>query len=48
MSTVGFIGLGNMGRPMAINLSRKGFHVAAFDVVRSHVDALAKAGARGP
>jgi len=46
MSTVGFIGLGNMGRPMAINLSRKGFHVAAFDVVRSQVDALAKAGAR--
>ena len=27
METVGFIGLGRMGRPMAINLCRKGFRL---------------------
>lgn len=32
MERVGFIGLGNMGRPMASNLHQKGFHVLAFDV----------------
>ncbi len=32
MERLGFIGLGNMGRPMASNLHRKGFHVLAFDV----------------
>ena len=30
--TVGFIGLGNMGRPMASNLARKGFPLVVFDV----------------
>jgi 3-hydroxyisobutyrate dehydrogenase-like beta-hydroxyacid dehydrogenase len=29
---IGFIGLGNMGFPMAINLSKKGYEVYAFDV----------------
>ena len=29
---VGFIGLGNMGFPMAINLSKKGYEVLASDV----------------
>src|SRR5687767_8540590 len=32
MERIGFIGLGNMGRPMASNLHRKGFHVLAYDV----------------
>ena len=32
MERIGFIGLGNMGRPMAANLHRKGFHVVAYDV----------------
>lgn len=32
MDRLGFIGLGNMGRPMASNLHRKGFHVLAYDV----------------
>ncbi|MEO6222757.1 MAG: NAD(P)-binding domain-containing protein [Vicinamibacterales bacterium] len=32
MDRVGFIGLGNMGRPMASNLHRQGFHVLAYDV----------------
>ena len=32
MPTVGFIGLGNMGGPMAANLAKAGFAVAAFDL----------------
>jgi 4-hydroxybutyrate dehydrogenase/sulfolactaldehyde 3-reductase len=32
MDRIGFIGVGNMGRPMASNLHRKGFHVLAYDV----------------
>jgi 4-hydroxybutyrate dehydrogenase/sulfolactaldehyde 3-reductase len=32
MERIGFIGLGNMGRPMAANLHRKGFHVLGYDV----------------
>ncbi|MFI5178063.1 MAG: NAD(P)-dependent oxidoreductase [Vicinamibacterales bacterium] len=43
--TIGFIGLGNMGRPMASNLVRKGFHVRAHDVVRDRVRALEALGA---
>ena len=33
MTTVGFIGLGNMGAPMAVNLAKAGYDVLAFDVV---------------
>ena len=29
---VGFVGLGNMGFPMAINLANKGHEVYAFDI----------------
>ncbi len=32
MATVGFIGLGNMGGPMAINLAKAGHTVKAFDL----------------
>ena len=31
MTTIGFIGLGNMGRPMADNLVAAGFHLICFD-----------------
>ncbi len=31
MTTVAFIGLGNMGGPMAANLAKVGFKVRAFD-----------------
>ncbi len=31
-ANIGFIGLGNMGLPMAANLVKKGFHVQAFDL----------------
>lgn len=30
--TIGFIGLGRMGRPMASNLCRKGFHLVVNDI----------------
>lgn len=39
MSRVGFIGLGNMGGPMAANLVRAGYHVTGFDVVQAGMDA---------
>lgn len=29
---VGFVGLGNMGFPMAVNLARKGHEVYAYDI----------------
>src|SRR5229473_523891 len=35
MARIGFIGLGNMGLPMAANLVKAGHQVAGFDVVRS-------------
>jgi 2-hydroxy-3-oxopropionate reductase len=44
--TVGFIGLGTMGREMARNLLQAGFRVQANDVVQSAVDDLVGLGAR--
>jgi 3-hydroxyisobutyrate dehydrogenase len=44
MARIGFIGLGNMGVPMAANLVRKGHAVQGFDLV---ADNLAKAEAMG-
>ena len=43
--TVAFIGLGTMGRPMALNILRRGFSVRAFDILPEAVEALAAAGA---
>jgi len=43
---VGFIGLGNMGLPMARNLLQAGHRLAGFDVVAAHTEAAAAAGAR--
>ena len=39
MTTIAFIGLGNMGGPMAGNLVRAGHAVAGFDLVRASLDA---------
>ena len=47
MDRVGFIGLGRMGRPMASNLARKGFGLAAYDINPRAVAALTALGARG-
>ena len=44
MTTVGFIGLGAMGLPMAKNLAAHGFTVRGFDMRPTAVDALAQAG----
>jgi len=44
--TIGFIGLGNMGRPMAANLVRKGEDVIVCDINPAPVRALADLGAR--
>ena len=45
MERIGFIGLGNMGRPMASNLHRKGFHVLAYDINPTATAMLEKTGA---
>jgi 3-hydroxyisobutyrate dehydrogenase len=42
---IAFIGLGNMGGPMARNLLKGGHELTVFDVVRKNVDALTAAGA---
>ncbi len=44
MAKIGFIGLGNMGQPMAHNLIKAGHAVSGFDVNRDAVDKLAAAG----
>jgi 3-hydroxyisobutyrate dehydrogenase len=43
--TVGFIGLGNMGRPMALNLARRGFSLLVHDIDSSKLTPLAERGA---
>ncbi|MBM3533760.1 MAG: NAD(P)-dependent oxidoreductase [Alphaproteobacteria bacterium] len=43
---VGFIGLGNMGGPMAANLARKGFALTVFDTRPAQAARLAALGAR--
>ncbi|MDR8523168.1 MULTISPECIES: 3-hydroxyisobutyrate dehydrogenase [Shewanella] len=45
MSTVAFIGLGNMGGPMAANLIKAGFTVKVFDLVPAAMQTLAEQGA---
>jgi len=44
MARIGFIGLGNMGLPMALNLVKAGHQVEGFDVNGSAVDALVAEG----
>jgi 2-hydroxy-3-oxopropionate reductase len=46
MAVVGFVGLGVMGRSMALNLVKAGHEVVAHDVRRSAVDELGAAGAK--
>jgi len=45
IKNIGFIGLGNMGGPMARNLLKAGYRVKAFDVLSSALEAVAAAGA---
>lgn len=46
MSTIGFIGLGRMGRPMASNLQTKGFQLIVYDVAPEPMQTLVGLGAR--
>ena len=46
MQTVGFIGLGNLGTPMAQNIQRAGFPMAVYDVREGATRALLEGGAR--
>jgi 3-hydroxyisobutyrate dehydrogenase len=41
---IGFIGLGNMGLPMALNLLKAGHQVIGFDLVKSQLEVFARAG----
>ncbi len=45
MAAIAFIGLGNMGMPMARNLLRAGHQVVGYDVAGSALEAAAQAGA---
>jgi len=42
---IGFIGLGIMGKPMAKNLLKAGYHLKVYDIVPSPVDEVVAAGA---
>jgi 3-hydroxyisobutyrate dehydrogenase len=44
MASIGFIGLGNMGLPMAQNLIKAGHAVQGFDLSKAQADALAASG----
>ena len=45
MAVIGFIGLGQMGRPMSLNLLKGGHTLRVFDINQAAVDSLARAGA---
>ena len=46
MTAIGFIGLGNMGAPMAANLVKAGHQVRGFDIVAGRAEALRTKGGR--
>src|SRR6516225_4291288 len=46
MTTIGFIGLGNMGAPMAANLITAGHQVSGFDIVAGRAEKLRTRGGR--
>jgi 3-hydroxyisobutyrate dehydrogenase len=46
-ASVGFIGLGNMGNPMALNVLKGGFPMTVFDIDPKTMKNLVEAGARG-
>ncbi len=46
MAAIGFVGLGNMGLPMALNLVRAGHAVAGYDLAEAPRAALVQAGGR--
>ena len=46
MARIGFVGLGNMGGPMAANLVKAGHEVTGYDVATASLDRLAAAGGK--
>ncbi|NIO06872.1 MAG: NAD(P)-binding domain-containing protein [Deltaproteobacteria bacterium] len=46
MNTIGMVGVGNMGTPMAKNLIKAGYPVVVFDIDEKRMDHLAQAGAK--
>ena len=47
MAKIGFIGLGNMGLPMAKNLVMAGHEVIGFDLIEECISSLVEVGGRG-
>src|SRR4029453_17912530 len=47
MTTIGFIGLGIMGGPMAAHLVKAGYDVIGYNLTRDRIDALIGGGGRG-
>ena len=45
--TIGFIGLGIMGKPMAKNLIKAGYEVTAYDLKQAAIDEVVEAGGKG-
>ena len=45
MKTIGFIGLGIMGKPMAQNLIKAGYPLVVYDIVQERVDQVVATGA---
>lgn len=46
MKKIAFVGLGIMGKPMAINLMKAGYSLTVYDIDRKRVDELASMGAK--
>ena len=46
MAVIGFIGLGHMGSPMAVNLLKAGHQLKAFDLSRDALTVAEKSGAK--
>jgi len=46
MKKIGFIGLGIMGKPMALNLLKAGYELTVYDVLAERMDDALQAGAR--
>lgn len=46
MTTIGFIGLGIMGKPMAKNLLKAGYELTVYDIVAERMKELVEAGAQ--
>src|SRR5512137_1253131 len=43
---IGFIGIGNMGRPMSINLLKAGYHLTVFDISKEAMEEPIRLGAK--